>query len=294
MLDKLKKHWVLGVIVAPLFLMLLLHLGIAVSEYTGFNFNIEGIDAADWFMFAGSYLGGAITLGGVVLTLKHERKVHQHQISIEAIRKEKELLSGIVCKLDIYAPSFILYHFWELEKTNTGYKGTEVAEVHRMIADQKRKLSQGKMNLFVNTDIYSPFSNCTGCKTPCKLAERCKEFREVYEKISQKIYDSFTLMDSYVSQCETNAIRDAMIQQYRLENSQSPLGQKCPHSEQEIQEIEFKKKDVSESIEKLRESIAQIAQYGQNEIPKLANLTREYYSIKCQNTWIQCFSNEKR
>lgn len=76
MLDKLKKHWVWGVIAAPFLLMLLLHLGIAVSEYTGFNFNIEGINAADWFMFAGSYLGGAITLGGVVLTLKHERKVH--------------------------------------------------------------------------------------------------------------------------------------------------------------------------------------------------------------------------
>ena len=52
MLDKLKKHWVWAVIATPFLLMFLLHFGIAVSEYTGINFNIEGINAADWFMFA--------------------------------------------------------------------------------------------------------------------------------------------------------------------------------------------------------------------------------------------------
>ncbi|WP_294527480.1 hypothetical protein [uncultured Allofournierella sp.] len=294
MFDKLKKYWVWGVITAPFLLMILLHLGIAVFEYTGFNFNIKGVTAADWFMFAGSYLGGAITLGGVVLTLRHERKVHQHQINIDAINKEKEFLSNVVCGLDIYAPSSILYHFWELEKTNTGYKGTDIAEIQRMIADQQRKLSQGKMTLFINTDVYFQFSNCTNCKIPCRLADCCKEFKEIYEKISGRIYDNFILMDSYISQCEINAIRDAMIQQCRLENSQSPLGQESPHSEEEIQELESKKKDVSESIEKLKNGIAEIAQYGQNEIPQLGNLIREYYSIRCQNAWDKCFSNGKK
>ena len=47
MLDKLKKHWVWGVIAAPFLLMIFLHLGIAVSDYTGFNINLEGINAAD-------------------------------------------------------------------------------------------------------------------------------------------------------------------------------------------------------------------------------------------------------
>ena len=62
MIGKLKKHWVWGVVAAPFVLMILLHLGIAIFEYTGFNFNIQGVDAPDWFIFAGSYMGGVMTL----------------------------------------------------------------------------------------------------------------------------------------------------------------------------------------------------------------------------------------
>ena len=89
MIDKLKKYWLLWVVIMPFVLMILLHIGIAIFEYTDFNFNIDGIDASDWFMFCGSYIAGVLTLGGVILTLQHERKVHQHQISMDAINKEK-------------------------------------------------------------------------------------------------------------------------------------------------------------------------------------------------------------
>lgn len=190
--DKLKKHWVWGVITAPFLLMFLLHLGIAVSEYTGFNFNIEGINAADWFMFAGSYLGGAITLGGVVLTLKHEQKVHQHQISIEAINREKELLVSAISKLDFSSISIIYNYFRELEITNTGYRGVEVTEIQRRISEIQRTVNEQLIVITANTEVYANMTQqCSGCKTPCGLSKPAENFEKHmtgFLKISMKHY----------------------------------------------------------------------------------------------------------
>ena len=89
--NKAPKWWLLAIVATPLLLMLCLHIGIALGQYFGININVPGIGAADWFLFAGSYLGGAMTLLGVVATLKHERSIHHHQLMIESIEKEKAL-----------------------------------------------------------------------------------------------------------------------------------------------------------------------------------------------------------
>lgn len=72
--------WILGIATAPFILMLCLHLGLAIQRYFRFNINVPNVEAADWFMFAGSYLGGAMTLLGVIVTLKYERilKLQNH------------------------------------------------------------------------------------------------------------------------------------------------------------------------------------------------------------------------
>ena len=80
--------WILGIATAPFILMLCLHLGLAIQQYFRFNINVPNVEAADWFMFAGSYLGGAMTLLGVIVTLKYERRLNQHQQRIQSSEKE--------------------------------------------------------------------------------------------------------------------------------------------------------------------------------------------------------------
>ena len=295
MLDKLKKHWVWGVIAAPFLLMLLLHLGIAVSEYTGFNFNIEGINAADWFMFAGSYLGGAITLGGVVLTLKHERKVHQHQIRIDEINKEKELLVNAISELDFYSISIIYNHFRELEITNTGYRGVEVAEIQRKISEVQRTVNEQLIVITAGTEMYANMTQqCSGCKTPCGLSKTCGEFRGIYDRITKDLYETLSLLSQHIEQCEANVMKDAVIRQYQLENAQCTPGQPLPHPPEELRMAESLKTDVSQNITKLRESINRMAGYTQREIPQLINLVREYHIIRSKNAERVCFSEKMR
>lgn len=275
--------------------MLFLHLGIALSEYTGFNFNIEGINAADWFMFAGSYLGGAITLGGVVLTLKHERKVHQHQISIDAINKEKELLLRAISELDFHSVSIIHNHFRELEITSTGYRGVEVAEIQRRISEIQQTVNEQLIVTTASTEIYANMTQqCSGCKTPCGLSKTCGEFREIYDRISKDLYKTLCLLSQHIEQCEINAIKDAVIRQYQLENTQSVPGQPLPHPSNELEIAESLKTDVSQNITKLRESTNRMAGYTQREIPQLINLVREYYIIRIKNAERVCFSEKTR
>lgn len=295
MLDKLKKQWVWGVVAAPFVLMILLHLGVAIYEYTGLNFNIEGISATNWFMFAGSYLGGAITLGGVVLTLKHERKIHQHQISIDAINKEKELLVNAVSELDIHSLSTLHNHFLELEITNTGYRGVEVAEIQRRISEKQRVLSQWMIIVTASTDMYVNISlQCSGCKTPCGLSKTCEQFREIYDRVTKDIYDTLSLLSLYIQQCEANALRDVIIRQYQVENAQCEPGQPWPHPSEELRMEESLKKDVSQNKMQLRENINRAAGYAQKEIPQLVNLIREYYIFKSKNAERVCFSEKTR
>ena len=79
MKNKLSKWWFLVVLAIPFFLMLCLHIGIALGNYFGININVPNVDASTWFIFCGSYLGGTMTLAGVMITLKHERSIHQYE-----------------------------------------------------------------------------------------------------------------------------------------------------------------------------------------------------------------------
>lgn len=273
--------------------MLFLHFGVALWEYTGINFSVEGVTAEDWFMFAGSYLGGAITLTGVTLTLRHERKIHQHQIMLEQINKEKELLSDAISRLDLHAPSSIFFHFSELEITDEGYKGIEVAEVRRCIWDKQRELNQWKAKLAINTDIYASYSQCGSCNTVCKLEETSKKISEDYERISNQIYDTLSLMDTYVNHCETNALKDILIRHCKSKNEDCQrAGQIIPYSLQYIESLENQKIDTKENQKKLQDSLYEINQYAQKEMPNLFKLIRDYYQIKCKNANNRCFAKD--
>lgn len=97
MKNKLSKWWFLIVIAIPFLLMLCLHIGIALGNYFDLNINVPNVDASTWFIFCSSYLCGTMTLVGVMVTLRHERSIHQYEKSLESIDKERESLGKAIC-----------------------------------------------------------------------------------------------------------------------------------------------------------------------------------------------------
>lgn len=280
----------------PVVLMGVLHIGIALGRYFGININVPNVDASTWFMFFSSYLAGAMTLGGVILTLKHERKVNQYQISIASINQEKERLIHAICELDVHCLSSIYNHFLELEITNTGYRGIDIAEIQRRISEKQRILTQQTIILTASTEIYTNISlQCSGCKTPCGLSKVHEQFQEIYNRVANDIYNTLGFLSIYVKQKELNVLRDARILRYQTENEQCVArNEPLLHSEQKIEMEKSLKKDISRDMEQIQNSSNRIVAYTQKEIPQLINLTREYYAIKIRNAERRCFSEKTR
>ena len=142
MKNRFFKWWLLVIAFIPFILMLCLHIGIALGDYFGININIPGVNASDWFTFASGYLGGVMTLVGVVITLRYERNVQRYEEKLNYIEKEKENWGRAICELNIFAPQLAT----EMQIINTEklkmifftdtYPGTSV---NRFLCDMFRK-----------------------------------------------------------------------------------------------------------------------------------------------------------
>ena len=295
LLNKLKKYWVWAIVFAPFMIMLFLHIGVAIGEYTGVNLNVKGIEAKDWFMFAASYLGGAITLSGVVLTLKHERKLHLHQMNIDQINKEKEILTSAIVELDLHFPAIVYEHFRELSTKDGVYNGVEIAELQRRISEKQRLLNQWRVIITINTEIYADMSmKCSKCKMKCNFADTCKEFREKYENISKNLYDIMSLLSEHINQCENNGFKNNIILQHKKANSeQINSGEKPQYSDEDIKLIENSRVNLKKNIYIIRDNLKKIGEFNKKEIPELIGLVRSYYIIRMNNAELLCFGNEK-
>lgn len=84
MKKKLSKYWFLVILIAPFFLMFCFHIGLALGAYFGISINADDISTKDWFAFAGSYLGGVMTLIYV-----HLKDSHQMFLFRQLIQKSK-------------------------------------------------------------------------------------------------------------------------------------------------------------------------------------------------------------
>lgn len=75
------------------------------------NINVQNVDASTWFIFCGSYLGGTMTLAGMMVTLKHERGIHQYEKALKAIEKEKDGLGKAIGELNLFIASALYHRF---------------------------------------------------------------------------------------------------------------------------------------------------------------------------------------
>lgn len=202
MKNKELKWWVLVVTSIPFFLMLCLHIGIALGNYFGVNINVPNIDASTWFIFGGSYLGGVMTLAGVMITLRHERNIHQCEESLISINKEKEALGKAICDLNIYAPSTLYQQFRSLRSTNGGYDPAEVAAIQQQLSEEMRKINVLKLKTMFFTEVYMMPVRCSDCKKTCRIQSILPEFQKIYEKVGAGFSTCFkrlTIMLLFVS-----------------------------------------------------------------------------------------------
>lgn len=264
--------------------MLCLHLGLAIQRYFRFNINVPNVEAADWFMFAGSYLGGAMTLLGVIVTLKYERRLNQHQQRIQSIEKERERLFSIINRLDVFAPSSCYLDFTSAMSVKEWNKRPDFTDVRRRIVDFMRELNQSNQELQLGTDMCAQSADCAKCKHICRLPTVQAEFRNSYAYVNKYLFDTLKLLDAYIVDQYQNAVKDELIYMYReniaLCQSQGKASQ---YGEKDIDDIQKLKKDLNPQKVELEKRLDEISTMNQKEMVCLINQVREYCALRIQN-----------
>lgn len=260
-----KYGWWILISILPIVLMLFLHLGIAISQYVGITFNINGVTAKDWFMFMGNYLGGAVTLIGIVLTIKHTQNVHKHQLVNANIDKENDEIADAISKLNTYE-SINIYNTFLIIAGKGVLNAYDCLVVNDRINSVKSNINSSKMRIMLSTDIMSDNFNCVTCKNPCGLKKIAPDFAKIYNEVSQTMFDTLGKIDKYRMLLErlvmTNEIISTNLYQLPETIELSDLCNKC-------------------------------SGYMQNEIPQLIALSKSYIFIKRENARKACFENFK-
>lgn len=294
MKNKLSKWWFLVVVFIPFLLMFCLHIGIALGNYFGININVPNVDASTWFIFCGSYLGGTMTLAGVMITLRHERSIHQYEKVLESIEKERDGLGQVICELNLFAPSILYQRFNGLRITSTGYDSVEIAAIRQQLAEEMQKVNTVKLKAMFFTDIYVVPPGCPTCKNPCRIPTILPEFQKTYEKISNRVFTLLELIDSYIAICNRNAIKRALVVNCQQINQQlQSQGQLPKYGEAELKGYESEIINVESQQNDIIAALTKVSKYSQTEIPQLNALAREYVALKQKNAYKNCFPTKE-
>lgn len=274
----------IGICIIPFFIMICLHIGIALGRYFNININIPEITAADWFMFEGSYLGGVMTLVGVLFTLRYERKIHGHQLTVASIQEERRNISSLIEKLDVFGPSICYVDFNSVMSIKEWNKLPDFSNVRSEIAEYLRKIYQSRTELTLCTDILVTPQNCFVCEHPCRLSAVQNDFSSTYNKVSKLLDDTLRILDTYIVDTYQNTVRDELIRQYKQNIAEClAKGMTPSYTEKDIQTAEREKKDLTVQKAILEQKLAEVSQLSQNEFDQLLRFSREYSLIKLQN-----------
>lgn len=294
MKNKFFKWWLLVIAFVPFILMFCLHISIALGNYFGININVSGVDVSDWFTFASGYLGGVMTLVGVVITLRYERNVQRYEEKLNYIEKERENWGRAICELNIAAPS----SFYQQAKgillfTNEKEISVQAAFMRQQLAKEMQVINTEKLKVIFFTDTYAMTAGCLTCKASCKIQTILPEFQKLYEQVGSKLYNVLQLIDSYVVCLEKNTLINNWLNNCRESNRQCQLnGRPLQYDETLIKEYESKIADVKPQEEKIVAVITEINNYGNNELQQLLALAKEYIVVRQQNVEKECFSSK--
>lgn len=290
MKNKRQVLWILGIILTPFILMLFLHIGIAIQQYFKFDINVPNIAAADWFMFAGSYLGGAMTLLGVIATLKHERNIHRHQQMLDAIHKEQQALCNIISGFDVFVPLACNEEIASALNRQKFDELPDLSSAKRKILEQFSTLLRSKTELHLETNMCCPFPQCAMCKHPCRLPAIKAEFQNTYNVVYTELYNALGKLNSFADAVQQNYSCDHRVHLItKLIANCKVTGEPCEYAEADIEKIQSEKKDLESLMTEVNASMAAVAAFDSKEIVQLVNLVREYVAVLEANAERNCF-----
>lgn len=280
---KLKKRlYMLTLIVIPLILMFLLHICIAIGTYFNVSININNVFAKDWFLFYASYLGGCMTLIGVIFSISNERKLNQFQIGIGTIEKEKIQLASLINKINVFLPVTILQHFLGLAILKDGYDAKEIAILRKMIIDGLNDIFIVKREMLLLTSIYMPFADGCDSKQQGDLLAMQHQFQKIYELVVDDIYKCLQSIDAYIS-IENNNIRYKcmIILCKQRDDLANRIGEKEKCKDERAM-YESKIVDTTEMINEITATARKIMLYNEKEMWELADLSVNYTNYKSE------------
>ena len=266
-----KKYWLL-IAILPFAIMILLHIGIVINKLTNINFNIPNISAADWFVFAGSYLGGVITLGGVILTIKHERTINLKQVRLSEVLQEKEKLGEILSKINLYAPGAYYQEYSTMKEIQNSDEN--LSSIRKALVEEKGILSSLRNEFIFSTNIWISSPSCDESKQKRELDIICHEIVELYNKINFLLFNTYEIFDNLILLYQSS------------ENCRKIIIEK-QNSHCDVNEDNKKFQKINENVlnthTELMQQFDTIKNMRYNEYDKLITLCKKYIEIKINN-----------
>ena len=277
MKNKRQVMWIVGIILTPFILMLFLHIGIAIQQYFKFDINVPNIAAADWFMFAGSYLGGAMTLLGVIATLKHEQ----------------EALCNIINGLNVFVPLTCDAEITSALNNQSISQTPDMSEAKRRIMDQMSLLLRNNAELHLQTNMCCASPQCENCKRPCRLPKVKEEFRQIYNAVYIGLYDAYEKLNTFASVIIRNSECDQQIHRItKIISLSKEIGNAAEYTEEDIEKLKGQKQDMEEVQTLSFQALQVVADFDKKEIVQMISLVREYTAILEANAAKKCFGKE--
>ena len=146
-----------------------------------------GYTKSEWFLFFGSYLGGAATLSGVLLTILHTKKVQLRQEKIASIEREYEAQTIFLRKINIPQFCSLKYQdFCAVFVTDKIQHILQLQDILLSISRYRDDINSELVRVSTLSDIFGRELACESCKTPCNRYKIKKEFLNIFIEEHQK------------------------------------------------------------------------------------------------------------
>lgn len=145
------------VLIVPILIIVMLNMLNWISYKCNIDINPIGVSNVEWVLFWGAYLGGVCTLIAVYYTITQNQKTFIYQYKMQAITKEKEIISHVLISLRIL-PIFNVLNI----ATNSALDDKQVGSILKYTTDTQDNLDAGMVKLSFETSIYHDL--CKICK----------------------------------------------------------------------------------------------------------------------------------
>lgn len=293
MKNKRYVWWIVALVLAPVLVTLVIWSALFLLEYFNIDFDIPFTSANDWFMFFGSYFGAALTMVGVLLTIKHEKNIKKYEKAIHDIEKEEELLKQCILSISPMIPLMLYQRFIGLEISKDGYSANDVAAIRHDSASEYSKIGNARTCLECFTSMKHT-TGCVDCNQKCKLGSIEKEFMVLYFKMTDCIFDSLDAINAYIEKQVQNVQYRIIVNLCnRINDNCVSIGKPPCYAEEDIQEYSSEIVDIEPMHKEIQEKIENSIDFHRSNISKLIQLSKDYIELKMEHADTQCYARKR-